>query len=389
MNRQEARLRSESLRASGTNLPAPVPAWVELGPNPIPNGQTQTTTTAVSGRVTAIEIDPSDPQKVYVGAAQGGVFRSLDGGATWTPIFDNAQSLAIGALTLDAANGRLWVGTGEANGSADSFGGVGLYRIDDVNNTATLVGPFNPVRTYQDASNNTQNVPVFYGRSTSKILVVPGDPSTLLVGNSGGVIGIGGNAPLGGTVPPAGIRGLYKVSNALGSPASATVTRIGIRSGSGIEGCFDTPCTGNRNVNDMVFDLSDTTGNTLVVWLNGTIVANDGGIWRSTERAWCLADLTQTLATTSTSTSNGRGIFAQRPSNSLLIYAASGEPSTGGSLCNSASNAGLRRSTDGGATWSSQLAGGGGCGPDSASTISRSMWCPERRPRPIRYSAPV
>ncbi len=361
MNRQEARLRSESLTAGGTNLPAPIPAWVEIGPNPIPNGQTQTTSTAVSGRVTAIEIDPSDPQKVYVGAAQGGVFRSLDGGTTWTPIFDDAQSLAIGALTLDAANGRLWVGTGEANGSADSFGGVGLYRIDDVNTTATLVGPFNPVRTYQDANNITQNVPVFNGRSISKILVVPGDPSTLLVGNSGGVIGIGGNAPLGGTVPPAGIRGLYKVSNALGLPASATVDRIGIRSGSGIEGCFDLPCTGNRNVNDMVFDLSDTTGNTLVVWLNGTNVANDGGIWRSTNVLGASPTFTQTMATTSTSTSNGRGIFAQRPSNSLLIYAASGEPSTGGSLCNSSANAGgLRRSIDGGATWSTQLPGGGG-----------------------------
>ena len=127
-------------------------AWTELGPNPIPNGQTQTVTSPVSGRVTAIEIDPTDPNKVYVGAAQGGIFRSLDGGTTWTPIFDTAQTLAIGSLTLDAANDRLWVGTGEANGSADSFAGVGLYRIDSPGTTATLgpssavVGPDVPVR---------------------------------------------------------------------------------------------------------------------------------------------------------------------------------------------------------------------------------------------------
>jgi hypothetical protein len=109
--------------------PLAFPSWVELGPNPIPNGQT-VPIVPVSGRVLAIEIDPTDPNKVYVGAAQSGVYRSLDGGATWTPIMDSALSLAIGALALDTARGSLYVGTGEPGGAIDSFGGVGLYRID-------------------------------------------------------------------------------------------------------------------------------------------------------------------------------------------------------------------------------------------------------------------
>jgi hypothetical protein len=338
-------------------------AWTELGPNPIPNGQTQTTTTAVSGRVSVIEVDPADPNKVYVGTAQGGLYRSLDGGTTWTPIFDNAQTLAIGTLTLDAANDRLWVGTGEANGSADSFAGVGLYRIENVSTAATLVGPINPVRNYLDQFSAPQSVPVFNGRSISKILIVPGDPTTLMVGTAGGVIGIGGNAPVGGTVPPAGIRGLYKLTNATDVPANVVATRIGVRSGLGIEGCFDTPCTGNRNVNDMVFDLSDATGNTLILWLNGTNVANDGGIWRTINAQAATPAFTRTFATPATTTSNGRGAFAiaQLAPNPARIYCASGEPSTGGSLCNSAANAGgLRRSLDGGATWSVELPGGGG-----------------------------
>ncbi len=360
MNRQKDALKKKL--AKSPNL-APLAAWTELGPNPIPNGQTQTTTTAVSGRVTAIEIDPTDPNKVYVGAAQGGIFRSTDGGATWVPIFDNAQTLAVGSLTLDAANDRLWVGTGEANGSADSFAGVGLYRIDSPATTATLVGPINPVRNYLDASSNPQSVPVFNGRSISKILIAPGDPTTLLVGTAGGVIGLGGNPPLGGTVPPAGIRGLYKITNATSAPASVVGTRIGVRSGLGIEGCFDTPCTGNRNVNDMALDLSDGTGNTLVLWLNGTNAANDGGVWRSTNAMSASPTFTRTFATPSTSTGNGRGLFAvaQLAPSPARLYVASGEPSTAGSLCNSAANAGgLRRSTDGGATWSAELPGGGG-----------------------------
>ncbi|MBS1797652.1 MAG: carboxypeptidase regulatory-like domain-containing protein [Acidobacteria bacterium] len=339
-------------------------AWTELGPNPIPNGQTQSVTTPVSGRVTAIEIDPTDPNKVYVGAAQGGIFRSLDGGATWTPIFDGAQTLAIGALTLDPATNRLWVGTGEANGSADSFAGVGLYRINDPAGAATLVGPINPVRTYFDSGSNLQSTPAFNGRSISKILINPTDPNELLVGAAGGVIGLGGNPPFGNVVPPLAMRGLYKISNAGGAPATATATRVAVSTtNTGLGLCLDLPCTVNRSVNDMVFDLSDPTGNTVIVWLNGINIAGDGGIYRSTNAFDALPTFTQTFVTPATSTSNGRGMFAvaQQGVSPARIYVASGEPSTGGSLCNSASNAGgLRRSTDGGQTWSAELPGGGG-----------------------------
>src|SRR5262249_39547156 len=54
--------------------------WESVGPAPIPNGQTTTRSDPVSGRVTAIAVDPTNPDHVYVGAAQGGVYRSLDGG---------------------------------------------------------------------------------------------------------------------------------------------------------------------------------------------------------------------------------------------------------------------------------------------------------------------
>src|SRR5262249_20220990 len=46
--------------------------WAQIGPAPIPNGQTQTTTTAVSGRTTCIAVDPTNSNNIYVGTAQGG-----------------------------------------------------------------------------------------------------------------------------------------------------------------------------------------------------------------------------------------------------------------------------------------------------------------------------
>jgi hypothetical protein len=348
-------------------------SWVELGPNPIPLGQTSGSRANVSGRISAIEIDPTDPNKVYVGAAQGGVYRSLDGGTTWTPIFDSAQTLAIGTLNLDPVNGWLWVGTGEANGSADSFAGVGLYRIENVNTTAHLVGPINPIRNYNDSGGTPRSTGFFTGRSISKVVRVPGDPNTLFCGVAGGVIGLGGNPPFGNTVPPLAMRGLVRLANVTGPPAGITGTRIAVSTvdtGQGL--CLDMPCTVNRSVNDMVLDPQDPSGNTLIVWLNGlsngTVTSGDGGIYRSLNAMSGSPTFTQTLVTTSTSTSNGRGeLRTYVRSGTTVIYVASGEPSnvpSGATICNTSTQFGaLRRSDDGGATWSAKLAGGGGfCG---------------------------
>ena len=353
--------------SQGTNTPMALPNWVELGPSPIPLGQTATIRVNVTGRISAIEIDPTDPNKVYVGAAQGGVYRSLNGGTTWTPIFDTAQTLAIGTLNLDPVNGWLWVGTGEANGSADSFAGVGLYRIENVNTTANLVGPINPIRNYNDGSGNPVSAGFFSGRSISKILRVPGDPNTLFVGVAGGVIGLGANPPFGGVLPPQAMRGLVRLANVTGPAAGITGTRLAVSTidtGQGL--CaYDLPCTVNRSVNDMVLDPQDPSGNTLIVWLNGLNVAGDGGIYRSTNAMAGTPVFTQALVTTSSSVSNGRGeLRTYVRSGTTVVYVASGEPSNvpaGATICNSASSFGaLRRSIDGGVTWSAKLAGGGG-----------------------------
>src|SRR5262245_40519108 len=70
--------------------------WVALGPAPIPNGLGG----AVSGRTIAIAVHPTNPNIVYVGTAQGGLYRSTDGGVNWTALMDTAQSMAIGAVAI-------------------------------------------------------------------------------------------------------------------------------------------------------------------------------------------------------------------------------------------------------------------------------------------------
>ncbi len=78
----------------------------------------------ISGRVTALAVDGGT---TYAGAADGGVWRSDNGGRTWKSLWDQQDTLSIGALAVSARH-TLWVGTGEANTNADSYRGTGVYR---------------------------------------------------------------------------------------------------------------------------------------------------------------------------------------------------------------------------------------------------------------------
>jgi len=189
-----------------TPLPASILApWTPLGPSPIPNGQTTGVSQAVSGRVTAIVVHPTNENIVYVGTAQGGVYRSLNGGASWTPLMDTALSLSIGSITLDPLDPTtLFVGTGEGNLSADSFFGVGLYIIKNADTTPQLLGPFN-----KDGGNND----IFTGRAITRVIVSPTDDNIVFVSTTSGIGGVGADSIP--SVIPANLpsRGLYRSTN--------------------------------------------------------------------------------------------------------------------------------------------------------------------------------
>jgi photosystem II stability/assembly factor-like uncharacterized protein len=91
-------------------------SWRLLGPINVPEGEGYDgSRVSVSGRVSSIAVDQVDPDTVYVGSALGGVWKSRDGGQSWSPRSDSEASLAIGALAISQLERTIYVGTGEGN----------------------------------------------------------------------------------------------------------------------------------------------------------------------------------------------------------------------------------------------------------------------------------
>ncbi|HEX3086098.1 MAG TPA: hypothetical protein VHP99_16310, partial [Pyrinomonadaceae bacterium] len=94
-----------------------------------------------SGRVIGFAVDPNNASKYFVASASGGVWRTINNGNTWTPVFDREGSYSIGAIVLDPKNPlTVWVGTGENNSQRSVSYGSGLYKSDDGGKTWRNVG---------------------------------------------------------------------------------------------------------------------------------------------------------------------------------------------------------------------------------------------------------
>lgn len=86
----------------------------------------------MSGRVTAFAADPRNENVFYVGTASGGLWKTLNAGTTFTPVFDNEAVASIGALAVDPVRPDIvWAGTGEGNPRNSVTGGYGIYKSTD------------------------------------------------------------------------------------------------------------------------------------------------------------------------------------------------------------------------------------------------------------------
>lgn len=95
----------------------------------------------MGGRVSAIAWIPGSRTAFYVGFGTGGVFRTENLGATWSPVFDDQPVASIGAIAVGGEKGEVvWVGTGEGNNRNSSSWGNGVYRSTDGGATFKSVG---------------------------------------------------------------------------------------------------------------------------------------------------------------------------------------------------------------------------------------------------------
>ena len=140
----QAFARRDALAMLTPNLPSTT-TWTPLGPQPIGSAGAFNCSTgqgcAYSGRLNSIAIDPKTPTTIYVGGAQGGVWKTMNGGTSWVPLTDSQCSLAMGSVAIDPVNTNIiYAGTGELNNSGDSYYGCGVLRSTDGGNTWVQLG---------------------------------------------------------------------------------------------------------------------------------------------------------------------------------------------------------------------------------------------------------
>ena len=117
--------------------------------------------TNIEGRITSIAIHPSNAQIIYIGTANGGVWKSTNSCQSWTSVFDNQNTSSIGVVAIDPSNGNIiYCGTGEANSSRSYYPGTGMYKSTDAGTTWTNIGLINTYSFGNIAINplNTQEI---------------------------------------------------------------------------------------------------------------------------------------------------------------------------------------------------------------------------------------
>lgn len=250
----------------------------------------------VSGRIVSIAVDPANRAHYYVGVASGGVWKTTNAGATWTPVFDKEGSYSIGTVALDPANPSVvWVGTGENNSQRSVGYGDGVYRSDDGGHT-------------------WKNMGLKHSEHIARILIDPKHSDAIYVASQG---------PLWG---PGGDRGLFKSTD--GGKTWKNILSI----------------SENTGVTDVVME----PGNSDVLYAAAyqrrrhewTLIDGgpDSAIYKSTDAGATWTKLKSGLPTVDL----GRIGLAVAPTNPNVVYATVEAAEKKG---------GIFRSSDRGATW--------------------------------------
>ncbi len=265
-------------------------SWSVVGPSPM--NMMSWAMGKVAGRVSAFAVSPADENVLYLGTASGGLWKTTNGGTSWSAIFDSVGTQTIGSLAIDPNNSNtLWVGTGEQRQSCASYFGLGLFRSTDGGATFT--------------DRNGSGGTALNLSYVTAVAVQPGNSNVVLAGGagfcSGGVLTGGG---------------LYRSTD-----GGATWSNVA-----------------SGQINDILFDPG--TPNTVYAAAGSGTSSTVSGVFKSTNGG---ASWTQLTSGILSGTSAGRTRLAMAPTNSAILYALENRNGT---------TTGLYRSLDSGATWS-------------------------------------
>lgn len=221
------------VRSARSLSAAAVPGtWVSLGPKPFPSDASGTGLQDygfVSGRATAVAVDPNDPSgnTVFAGGAYGGIWKSTNAGTlstnsssvSWVPLTDTQATLAIGSIAVqpqlsnpNSASSIVLAGTGETDSSSDSYYGLGILRSANGGQTWTLI------------SQDSTGTHPFAGLGFSQIAFSTANPSLVVAAAASASEGI-----VEGLENPMTInRGLYYSTNAGIAWQAANVSDSGV-----------------------------------------------------------------------------------------------------------------------------------------------------------------
>jgi hypothetical protein len=156
--------------------------WAPIGPSPLGQAGRQD-----NGVTTAIAINPNNSNIIYQGTAGGGVWRTTDGGVTWRPIFDRQPSLGIGepgAIAIDPNDtNTIYVGTMGVNPLRPGVtlaAQAGLFKSTDGGASFISLGSGYP-------AGNTGNATQFINQSISVVIVDPANSQTIYLASTAGV----------------------------------------------------------------------------------------------------------------------------------------------------------------------------------------------------------